>query len=357
MSNSSAFKNITIQSHRGPYQVTFMQGTSFFKKLVTEDHFFVVDKKVYDLYKDLNSILPENRTLLITADEGTKDLTKIPQFIKDLTDKGLKRNHSLVAVGGGITQDITCFISSILFRGINWKFVPTTLLAQADSCIGSKSSINCSGVKNLVGNFTPPRQIFLSLDFLKTLNDEEVQSGIGEIIKVHMVKGIQQYEDIMKNFDLLKNEEVLSKYLYQALLFKKELIEIDEFDQGPRNIMNYGHTFGHAIEKATNHGIPHGIAVAMGMDMANNYSFKNDLTQDKAVKVTGERLKTLYGPYQDIPLKEDLFFEAIRKDKKNVGNNIALIIPKGDTYKLEKTMVPFDENFETFCHYFFKGGF
>lgn len=347
-------ENINIKSHSGTYEVSFRSDFSFIPSLLkNEKFFFVMDKKVHELYQKEFEDLNLDRTLLIEADENNKDLTKIPDYVTTLTDKGLKRNHTLLAIGGGITQDITCFISSIVFRGIDWEFIPTTLLAQSDSCIGSKSSINCSGVKNLVGNFLPPRNIYLCLNFLKTLSKDDVLSGIGEIIKVHMVKNLNQMKAISESYDQLSDDDVLIKFLYNGLLFKKELIEIDEYDKGPRNIMNYGHTFGHAIEKATDHNIPHGIAVAMGMDMANLYSLKFGMTKGEEYQVSHEALSKLYSAHTNVALDTDTFFSAIRKDKKNIGNNITLIIPKGDESKLSKVPVPFDENFKAFCSSFF----
>ena len=136
---------------------------------------------------------------------------------------------------------------------VEWNFVPTTLLSQADSCIGSKSSINCNNVKNVLGTFTPPKNVLIYSEFLKTLQLREIKSGIGEMLKVHAISGVDDFNSIKKVYkDLFKKQDIMLNKIYKSLIIKKKFIEIDEFDKGPRNIFNYGHSFGHAIERATN---------------------------------------------------------------------------------------------------------
>ena len=166
-----------------------------------------------------------------------------------------------------------------MFRGLDWDFFPTTLLAQSDSCIGSKSSINSGNIKNILGTFTPPKKIILDVSFLKTLEEKDIYSGIGEMIKVHAINSPESFDQINQSYDkILEDPESMVQFIRASLLFKKRLIELDEFDVGPRNVMNYGHSFGHAIETATNYGIPHGIAVTIGMDMANFVASKLGVT-------------------------------------------------------------------------------
>src|SRR5581483_3202456 len=182
----------------------------------------------------------------------------------------IRRNHVLVAIGGGIIQDITCFLAATMLRGLPWNFIPTTLLAQADSCIGSKSSINAGEAKNILGTFTPPARVDVSTRFLKTLDERDIRSGIGEMLKVHAIEGPQSFDQIAHDYEnILSDDSVMLHYIRRSLDIKKRIIEIDEFDRGPRNVMNYGHSFGHAIESATDFAVPHGIAVTLGMDLAN----------------------------------------------------------------------------------------
>ena len=225
---------LVIQSHKGAYKVLFHQKiTEIPWDSFTQLHFFIIDKKVFDIYQNIFiKHLSSDNYICIEAQEERKDLKAIPDIIEQLTNKGLKRNFTLVAVGGGIIQDITCFIASTIFRGVRWKLVPTTLLAQADSCIGSKSSINVNGIKNLVGNFYPPQEIYISSEFLNSLSKEEILSGIGEMIKVHIIDGQQSFELIKKHFsELFTSQTTLLNFIKASLKIKKKVIEIDEFDQ------------------------------------------------------------------------------------------------------------------------------
>lgn len=355
---SSTAQSIEISSHKGPYSVYFINDPFVKLQQLANDGkiFIVLDKNVSELYKSqLTPVLQIVPHLIIEATEDNKDLSQFTDYAKNLANKGVKRNVTLVAIGGGIIQDITCFLASTMFRGLNWIFFPTTLLAQADSCIGSKSSINVGGVKNLMGTFTPPRKIFISLDFLTTLQETEILSGIGEMIKVHGIAGAEKLNDFSANYELMrKDEKVFTHYLVQSLLIKKEIIQVDEFDTGPRLVMNYGHTFGHALESATHFGIPHGIAITIGQSMACSFSQNAGLIPEK----TNREVQTLFhknmGDFRKTKINFDVFMKSIAKDKKNVGSQITLIVPKTEAFKIERHPVEADEKFRSFCLEYFK---
>lgn len=357
----SKLSKIEIKSFKGVYSVDFIDDP--FKKmeeLTNSAVCFLIDKNVSELYKSqLAPIIKNSPHIIIEATEENKDLSRFTQLAIDLTKLGVKRNFMLVAIGGGIIQDITCFLSATLFRGLNWIFFPTTLLAQADSCIGSKSSINVGGVKNLMGTFTPPNQIYISVHFLKTLNPVEIYSGLGEMIKVHGIAGLKRLTEFLENYDRILNEdEKLQYFLMQSLLIKKDIIEIDEFDTGPRLVMNYGHTFGHAIESATNYKIPHGIAITIGQSMACEYSFSHNFIS-KEINESAQKLFTKNSlDFCKSDINFDVFIKSIQKDKKNVGQNISLIIPTNNEFKIQKYEVRADSDFSEFCkNYFVKKGF
>jgi 3-dehydroquinate synthase len=229
----------------------------------------------------------------------------------------------LVAVGGGITQDIACFIATTFMRGIKWTFIPTTLLAQADSCIGSKSSINFGKYKNLLGSFTPPNEIYVCDKFLNSLEDKDFKSGIGEIIKLLLIN-----RELVTPTEITR--ENISEYVYRAMMVKKRYIEEDEFDKGIRNILNYGHCFGHGIESATNFAIPHGIAITMGMNIANKLALDEGLITQDRYDDMHRTLFPVYEKYSRIQINTKEVFAAMTKDKKNTGSKINLILPVGD---------------------------
>src|SRR5204862_6898132 len=131
---------------------------------------------LYD--EELEPVLSSPSVLRVAASEPDKSLDRFPGYVEHLVGCGVRRGHVLVAVGGGVIQDIVCFLAATLLRGLEWHFVPTTLLAQADSCIGSKSSINVGEIKNILGTFTPPAQVVIAVPVLRTLSEEEVRSGI-----------------------------------------------------------------------------------------------------------------------------------------------------------------------------------
>lgn len=349
--------DLIIESHKGPYKVLFYQAIGDIPwQDFDELHFFIIDKKVFNLYQAIFKEKINNNYICIEALEGQKDLSFIPTIMEELTTRSLKRNYTLVAIGGGIIQDITCFIASTIFRGISWKLIPTTLLAQADSCIGSKSSINVNGIKNLVGNFYPPKEVYIASDFLKTLTQDEILSGFGEMVKVHIIDSQESFAQIKESFPkILNDEKLLLDFIKRSLTIKKQIIEIDEFDQAYRNIMNYGHTFGHALETATDYRIPHGIAVSIGMDLANFISNSLGEIENENFKSMHPLLKESYRKFIKEPIDFEAFRVGIKKDKKNIGNKITIIIPKNSSNKkceIQKLGIDGDEKFFKLCQDF-----
>ena len=285
--------NFNVKSFYGNYTVNFQEYIDY-KNLGTH---FIVDQSVCDLYK--LDYLPN--LIKIKAIEESKSFSNIEKVLNVLLELNLKKNSILVAIGGGIIQDITSFIGSIWMRGITWVYVPTTLLSQADSCIGSKSSINLNNIKNVIGTFFAPKFIYICKYFLNTLSEKDIKSGIGEILKLKIIQDEEiNYEDIQNN---------LQKYIHEALLIKKQYIEIDEHDLGIRQLLNYGHCFGHAIESACNFSIPHGVAISMGMDIANFMSFKsNTLSYDKYKKIH-KILFQNYENFKDIKIDKNILID------------------------------------------------
>lgn len=351
-------EKLLIQSHKGPYSVSFDESLlQNLGCLMEGEPHFLVDANVAQLYaSQLHDILAHPNVIIIEATEGNKSLEKIIPVFERLIQNRVRRGHILVGIGGGIIQDITCFIASTLLRGLPWRFVPTTLLSQADSCIGSKSSINLGDTKNILGTFNPPQQIFLDTGFLDTLEHKEIQSGVGEIIKVHVIDGVSSFDRLAADFDqLFTDRAVLLKYIHSALLIKQRFIEKDEFDQGIRNIFNYGHSFGHAIESATDYAVPHGIAVAMGMDMANQIAAARSLLPEAHYHRMHGILRKNYGDYVKTPIPLDAMLSALMKDKKNTSTMLGLIFPVGEDAEVQRVFVPADDIFRTQCANFLAG--
>lgn len=324
-------ERLRIASHKGPYEVLFVDdaGPSLADDAREGTH-FLVDARVAELHADaLAPVLAHPSTLRIEAIEPAKSLDRFPAYVEHLVARGVRRDHALVAVGGGIVQDIACFLAATLLRGLAWRFYPTTLLAQADSCIGSKSSINCGQAKNILGTFTPPDRVVVSSGFLATLDEREVRSGVGEMIKAHAIDGPESFRRIAADYARLFAESaVMAETIRRSLAIKQRYIEADEFDRGVRNVFNYGHSFGHAIEAATAFAIPHGIAVTIGMDMANFMAARLGVATDAPYQSMHAILRANYRGYEDHPVPVEPVLEALAKDKKNAGTGtVTLILP------------------------------
>ena len=349
------FESMEIKSGTGVYGVEFDE-TSFTKAgpfLDGKTH-IIMDSNLVRLYPELLAEFINHPSIIsLEANENSKAILQVLPVIEQLLDNGARRGHTLLAIGGGVVQDIVCFISSVLFRGLDWKFIPTTLLSQADSCIGSKSSINLGKTKNILGTFKPPKSILICPMFLETLDRSEMLSGIGEILKVHTIDGIQSFNNVARSYDaLLRDPLILLKYIQKALTIKKKYIEIDEYDQGVRNIFNYGHSFGHAIESATKFEIPHGIAVTIGMDMANRISAWRGSLEEVHYERMHEVLRKNYQDYVDIKIPLDLMMSALKMDKKNTVESLMLILPVGENASVEIVAVKPDKGFISQCKRF-----
>jgi len=290
-------------------------------------------------------ILAAQPHIEITATEPQKSYQGAERIIADLIARGFRKDHRLVAIGGGITQDVTAFIASILYRGVDWLFFPTTLLAQGDSCIGSKTSINFGDAKNQVGGFYPPRLIVIDPRFLETLPALEIRSGLGEMAHYFLIGGEQDFVRFAEDAPRAAGDRaILRGLISRSLEIKRAMVERDEYDQGPRQIFNYGHTFGHALESITGYRVPHGVAVSYGMDLANFVSVQLGLL-DPATRL---RARAVLAPIWDgVPLGTvDLaaYERALLKDKKNAQGQLGLILTRGfgDMFK---QLVPLDATF------------
>jgi len=324
-------ESLTIQSHRGPYQVRFGRLFEGLEAGLGEREHLLIDERVAQLYaQPLARALAGRSVLRIQASEANKSLEEFPRYVLRLIERGIKRDHRLVVVGGGIIQDVAAFIAATLLRGLAWRFYPTTLLAQADSCIGSKSSVNVGGYKNQLGTFTPPDEILIATDVLRTLDEGAVRSGIGEMLKVHIIAGWDDARRIAADYPALAADEtVLLRTLRRSLEIKQAKIELDEFDRNERLVMNYGHSFGHAIESATDYAVPHGIAVTIGMDLANFLSWQLGLIERGVFEALHRMLEPNYRGFEAAAIPRERFFAALAKDKKNQGAELRLVLMRG----------------------------
>ncbi len=339
---------LTVKSLFQEYRVDFEKNVEEeIRKLISENTVHIIlDEKVYRLQKGRLGDLSGARSITeIEAIEQNKDIETVRETAVNLLENSVTKKDLLLVIGGGIIQDICAFMAHVLMRGLRWYFIPTTLLAMCDSCIGSKCGINMGGFKNQLGVFCPPSDVLIDTAFLETLEKLDILSGIGEILKVHLIAGEQDFANLERDYTKIVNDySVLKKYIFRSLEIKKSIVEKDEFDIDYRHILNYGHTFGHAIEAYTDNFVPHGIGVNIGMEIANYISVaKGFLTQAEFERISN-LLRTNI-PYNNLNFGEsERLMKALSKDKKSDGKSVNAILCSG-TGKIFKHKVEIDDNF------------
>jgi 3-dehydroquinate synthase len=346
--------SIKIKSKIHSYNVEEIN--NFYKKLdkvYIDNDIILIDHKVFNLYFKNQQNL--NNYIIITSSEKNKEYLSISKIINHIIKKKFTKNNKIIAIGGGITQDIASFVSFILFRGVDWIFFPTTLLAQADSCIGGKVSINFKNFKNQLGFFNPPQSIFIDLFFLKTLSKKDIYSGIGEMMHYFLVSSKKDHNFYKNNIDeILKiNKNKLKQTIFKTLIIKKKYIELDEFDKKIRLLLNYGHTFGHALESVSNYSIPHGIAVSHGMNISNYISYKYKyLNKNEFYIIENTIIKVAnFAKPNNINIKK--YKAALLKDKKTLNNTLRIILSKGPGKMFIKKQT-YTKKFEEILKNYFK---
>ncbi len=305
--------------------------------------FFLVDQNLRN-----HSEFYLKRTVFIKVEESNKTLSAVETVLINLSEKGMTKNDELVVVGGGYVQDIGTLVASLYMRGIKWIYIPTTLASMGDSCIGGKSSINAGSIKNLVGNFYPPKKVLIDPSFVSTLPKLEVIAGISEIIKICFSKSFETFTECSKLISKWESDrsiENLTKVIQISLQSKKYFIEVDEFDLGPRKLLNFGHSFGHALESASNYKIPHGVAVLVGMIAASFHPSSESSQETQALVLS---CLTFVSDIDERTMSElskldyDKFSRSLSKDKKNTNMELVLILPKSKGLEIVK--IPFNQN-------------
>lgn len=317
--------DLQIRSARADYSVLFPSYADL-SQWQPEGDLLLVDA----FFRDRLSLPDRLPVLWIEATEEAKALEQtLPLFVA-LKDAGLGRSSQLTAIGGGVVQDIATFLASLFMRGIPWSYVPTTFLGMADSCLGGKSSINVGPYKNLIGNFHPPRRIQILPAFARTLPGVELAGGLAEAAKIAYCRGASSFASYERLAEPVISgnwqEHQLAELLHATLAVKKWFIETDEFDQAERRLLNFGHTWGHALESATAFAIPHGLAVAIGMLAAIRFTGQ----QSSSIALWNHCLALLSPVIEAAQLQSfnpERFLQAFRADKKHSPGQFHLIVP------------------------------
>jgi 3-dehydroquinate synthase len=294
------------------------------KKWYKGDKLFIVtDDHVHQLYQSMIADILKEFTLhfvIVRPGEVSKSFGVYEDVIDQLIQQGMKRTDLLIAFGGGVIGDLAGFVASTLYRGVPYIQIPTTLLAQVDSSIGGKTAINSSKGKNMVGTFYQPKLVIIDPDFLKTLPDFEYKNGMAEVIKSAYIG------DSVLQDKLFKGQIKTLEMIERTIMVKRQVVLIDEFDLNERMFLNFGHTFGHALEKQSNYEIAHGFAVAEGMLMAIHIGERLGITPPtifKGLKLLLEKYDLGLLNSSPVSLIEDIFY-----DKKNTNGHLKMIFLK-----------------------------
>jgi len=308
--NLDISNELSIKSINKIYNVLYSSKTlkELIDSIYIENDFIIIDKNVYNL--DPNSC--ENKNIFILeAIENNKNMYTVLNIIDKIN---ITKKNKIIVIGGGITQDIGGFVSTIYKRGVEWVLIPTTILCMTDSCIGSKVCLNTSS-KNILGLFNAPNKIYISDYFLNSLDKDSIISGLGEALKLSLLGNC--YNDFLEYYN--KNNYI--NIIKLASSVKKIIIEYDELEKNERRVLNYGHTFGHALESTTNYFIPHGIAVLLGMYLINKIFYDNKY--DDVNKII---LSMIDEKFLKIKIDFDIFIKHVMNDKKNNGSKICFIL-------------------------------
>ncbi|GAA8271707.1 3-dehydroquinate synthase [Helicobacter pylori] len=276
------------------------------------------------LLKHLKAL--EVRVCVIESGEKYKNFHSLERILNNAFEMQLNRHSLMIALGGGVISDMVGFASSIYFRGIDFINIPTTLLAQVDASVGGKTGINTPYGKNLIGSFYQPKAVYIDLAFLKTLEKREFQAGVAEIIKMAVCFD-KNLVEILETKDL---KDCLAEVVFQSVSIKAQVVIQDEKERNIRAGLNYGHTFGHAIEKETDYErFLHGEAIAIGMRMANDLALSLGMLTLKEYERIENLLKKfdLIFNYQITDIQK--FYERLFLDKKSENKTIKFILPKG----------------------------
>jgi len=311
---------LLIRSRQGDYPVEFRASIDelVLRLLEVPEAVVVCDSNIAELYaSELAPLFADRPTRLVLANEEAKSLTGVGELVQWLIDQAAVRSTTVIAIGGGCIQDLVSFTAHIYFRGIRWLFIPTTVLSQADSCIGAKSGINVLPYKNQLGAMHSPREVLISTEFLGTLPDIEVASGYGEIVKLSVTSSKHFLGDLQAALAEggLRNPHLLA-LTRASLAAKQEIIEADEYESDLRRVLNYGHTFGHALEALGGHQIPHGLGVLWGIDIINRLGVQWGLTDPQTTEDLAEMISANFDYELPIsPSVEDLL-GMVGRDKK-----------------------------------------
>lgn len=350
-------KHIPVElSIDSSYQILIGKGASSLvaeeaaKKPLGSTYCIITDSTVKKLFSgkmaaEFASKGIKTEIIAVQPGELSKSLETVSSICEQMIAKGLGRDTAIVALGGGVIGDLAGFTAAIYCRGLPFVQVPTTLLSMVDSSIGGKTGVDLRGGKNMVGSFHQPKRVYIDTDFLQNLPAKEMSNGLAEAIKCGAIGNKALFSFIERNISAIRNgnSNVIAEMIEKCCILKKFVVERDEKDFGPRQILNFGHTIGHALEQLSGYRTDHGPAVAAGMVVEGEISLMKGFLKEESLR----RLKSAIeaaGLSVSLPeYAENKVIEVLKSDKKSRGgvprfvllSEIGRVVSKSSTYAFE----------------------
>lgn len=341
--NSRIMKSISVKLKNNSYPIIFSNSyadfVKIFKRFVPNKKvFFISDTNVAPLYlKKLSDILKKEKFIVevyvFKAGEQSKNLKTLSDIYNYALKAGIDRKFTVAALGGGVVGDTAGFFAATYMRGIKLVQIPTSLLAMVDSSIGGKTGVNVEGGKNIAGAFYQPKFVLINTDFLKTLDSQNLKNGMGEVVKYAITFSFEFYDKLNKIFEKsVITQKNLDCIIYECCKFKAAVVEKDEKEvSGVRELLNFGHTFAHALETITKYKkFFHGEAVAIGMLFAANLAERTNFCTKKT-KEDIYKIVENAGFAKRLGLKKSdagKILDLMKKDKKSVSKTVRFVLPK-----------------------------
>lgn len=330
-------KKIRIKLKENPYDVLIGNGIinslrrEAEKRNINTDFFSVIDGNVNRKYKaTVKELVKNNSRYIFNAAEKNKSFETLQTIHKKILKGKLGRTSTVLALGGGIVGDVTGFAASTYMRGIKYVQVPTTLLAAVDSSVGGKTGINFYETKNVIGSFYQPQLVVIDTDFFKTLPDDEIMCGMGELVKYAFIIDKQFYKYLDKNLEKVLNldQDVIKKVVAVSVKYKGSVVINDEKESDLRKVLNFGHTFAHALEVEQEYKIKHGQAVIAGISCALHLSYKLGLIDFKTLNKHVKFIEQFKSKIKIRQFDKRRLYSIMQRDKKNKDGKIKFVLIK-----------------------------
>lgn len=285
----------------------------------------ITDHNIRSIYGDR---FPEVPVFSVTPGEESKKLEVIELLAGKLLEAGVDRSGFILAIGGGVVCDLAGFLASVYMRGIGCGYVSTSLLSQVDASTGGKNGVNLGGTKNMIGIIRQPEFVICDTAMLATLSEKEYLSGLSELIKTAIIGNSDLFMTIENNYRQIMERDtaLLTSLVAMSVRFKASVVSEDENEKGLRRILNFGHTYGHAIEMHMS--LKHGFAVASGMELATEFSYeKGFISRDVKERIVNILNQFGLLEYHDLP--DEKLEQLVLHDKKKSGSEINFVFTQG----------------------------